>query len=1037
MANYNVDIQVGIKGTSALDKFTKTVNALAEKTELVNKNFSKGIQNIARYEQNLNRAARTLKLARTGQQQETIAIKNFVKALGEANTVRERQERLIKKEIATQNAAKRVTSPGPTGFSRSQFGPALPPAMVQRQERLVGLSKTLKEFQVISEDIALNRLNIANKRIESERRFNQESEKGNRIARQKTAEFLKQQRLLLQMSRQYSGPIGPVASGATEFRRDKARRQRAQFIASGAPGVPVAGAQQALPAFRERGLQALNNSIKLNESQLRIETALNGQRQRGVRFLEAQSREEKRQLDLGIAGQRSNLIPGVSSGKAVPRTQHSRPIGPKPAGAGRGMTGGGNRGGQNLALGIGFPLLFGGGAGSVAGGALGSVGGMGGQVLGSAIGGIIDQTVANIAKLGQALNPLTADIGAVTAAAGESGTAFERLANELEEVAGKERALELATAQLGTVIGDKGVRALREFGEESSFLGNEFAKTLSQIAAAVADLVNKSGLLTRLGEAVAKDNLLRTAAQNTTDPELRKLREERRGIAATTSSKDLEAALQAQDDLIAARALELQQAEQLAIVEEARIEIAEKRAAVSNVERNLIEAKIELEESGLGITTETGFALAQKVIEQETYVELQNAINEGTGVELVQQNELLKILRLQARAQKEKEAEQAKAAREQEAREREAKRLQESIFNEDLKQLQIQSKINQLSQSDLEAIETQKQELELVLNAKINQVKLSGEDLSLQKERIDTLMLEASLRLAGLDQLEDQIELTKQLNELSAGAGFDVSAPFERNMKFSGGKSVLDTGLASFEEGAALAPLIEQEVQIDRILAKYPMIGEAASAAAGVVTLGVNEMINGTKSVEQVFSDFLKSIGDMLIQAAQQMIATYIAIGIAKMFAGMGSGGIDSFGGATPAAGAFTPGGSMPFPTFAEGGYVTGPTNALIGEGGEPEYVIPESKMRESMGRYSKGSRGNSVIPTSGGGGDASGGGTATMAPIDVRYTVERINSVDYVTADQFQAGMREAANSGAKQGEQRALSTLRQNTTQRRRIGI
>ena len=228
---------------------------------------------------------------------------------------------------------------------------------------------------------------ITQKRGRAEREFGQE---GNRLARQRTAEFLKQQRLLLRMSRQYSEPIGPVASGVNEFRRDKARRQRAQFIASGAPGVPVAGAQQALPAFQERGLQALNNSIKLNESQLRIETALNGQRQRGVRFLEAQSREEKRQLDLGIAGQRSNLIPGVSSGKAVPRTQHSRPIGPKPAGAGRGMAGGGGRGAQNLALGIGFPLLFGGGVGSVAGGALGSVGGMGGQVLGSAIGGIID-----------------------------------------------------------------------------------------------------------------------------------------------------------------------------------------------------------------------------------------------------------------------------------------------------------------------------------------------------------------------------------------------------------------------------------------------------------------------------------------------------------------------------------------------------------------------------------------------------------------------------------------------------------------------
>ena len=36
----------------------------------------------------------------------------------------------------------------------------------------------------------------------------------------------------------------------------------------------------------------------------------------------------------------------------------------------------------------------------------------------------------------------------------------------------------------------------------------------------------------------------------------------------------------------------------------------------------------------------------------------------------------------------------------------------------------------------------------------------------------------------------------------------------------------------------------------------------------------------------------------------------------------------------------------VPIAAFAEGGYVTGPTNAIIGEGGDSEYVIP-SKMDE------------------------------------------------------------------------------------------
>ena len=110
---------------------------------------------------------------------------------------------------------------------------------------------------------------------------------------------------------------------------------------------------------------------------------------------------------------------------------------------------------------------------------------------------------------------------------------------------------------------------------------------------------------------------------------------------------------------------------------------------------------------------------------------------------------------------------------------------------------------------------------------------------------------------------------------------------------------------------------------------------------------------------------------------------------------------------------------------------------SLIGEGGQGEYVIPESKMRESMARYSRGARGASVIPETGGSRTSGEGGGTAVAAIDVRYTVERINSVDYVTADQFQAGMRQAANQGAKQGEQQTLKRLQMSSGTRRRLGM
>ena len=51
--------------------------------------------------------------------------------------------------------------------------------------------------------------------------------------------------------------------------------------------------------------------------------------------------------------------------------------------------------------------------------------------------------------------------------------------------------------------------------------------------------------------------------------------------------------------------------------------------------------------------------------------------------------------------------------------------------------------------------------------------------------------------------------------------------------------------------------------------------------------------------------------------------------------------------------------------------------------------------MREH-GALPRGVHDSAVIENGEGGTNGMGGGTAVAAPIDVRYTVERINSVDY-----------------------------------------
>ena len=171
---------------------------------------------------------------------------------------------------------------------------------------------------------------------------------------------------------------------------------------------------------------------------------------------------------------------------------------------------------------------------------------------------------------------------------------------------------------------------------------------------------------------------------------------------------------------------------------------------------------------------------------------------------------------------------------------------------------------------------------------------------------------------------------------------------------------------------------------------------------AGLVQ-GIQDAITGAKSLKESFSGLLKQIGGMFLNAG---------------IGGLGKSlGIPGFG-------------------MAEGGYVSGPTPALVGEGGEPEYVIPSSKMNEAMGRYARGARGGAVIPD-GPGGDASGGMTGGGGSIDVSYSVERINNVNYVTAAEFERGMAQAAKRGAELGRRNVYSDLVNKRSVRSRVGV
>ena len=223
-----------------------------------------------------------------------------------------------------------------------------------------------------------------------------------------------------------------------------------------------------------------------------------------------------------------------------------------------------------------------------------------------------------------------------------------------------------------------------------------------------------------------------------------------------------------------------------------------------------------------------------------------------------------------------------------------------------------------------------------------------------------------------------------------------------------------------------------------------------ASAAAGIgdaFGASFKGIVDGSMTAQQGLASFFKSVADMFLDMAAQIIAAWMKMIILNTIVKIFSSGLTTA--ASPevgaigqgssihvaAEGAYWPGG---FQAFADGGLVTKPTMGLIGEGGESEYVIPASKMQSAMSRYSRGARGEGVIAGSGGGTEG-GGGAAAAGPmvVDVRYSVERINDVEYVSASQFQAGMRQAAQQGAAMGRNSVYSDLVNKRSIRQRMAL
>ena len=281
-------------------------------------------------------------------------------------------------------------------------------------------------------------------------------------------------------------------------------------------------------------------------------------------------------------------------------------------------------------------------------------------------------------------------------------------------------------------------------------------------------------------------------------------------------------------------------------------------------------------------------------------------------------------------------------------------------------------------------------------------------------------------------------QLNEELQAFASPYGELTNVQRVRNQLVSEGISLESSYSQELLKQAAAVDSLQTQVRLaTQLQSAWEGVGGAISE---VMTRGVGEMVAGTATAREVFANFLNAVAQALQQTAAQMIATYIAIGIAKLFAGFsGSSGGGGYAQGNVATDAFSAGGipglsntasigTPMIPMRASGGSVASQRPYLIGENG-PELFVPGTSGSVVNNRDLRSVMGNGL-------------GTSTNnAVLNMSFETTNIGGVEYVSRDQLEAAMaatrRQAASDGAKRGMSMTLDKLQQSPRTRNRVGL
>ncbi len=786
---------------------------------------------------------------------------------------------------------------------------------------------------------------------------------------------------------------------------------------------------------------------------------------------------------------------------------------------------------ENLALGAGFPLLFGGGVGQVAGGLLGSMfgGGFGGQILGAAIGQQLTDAFVRITDIGKALNTLNMDklrdsvitvnsaldyqIG-ILVQAGKAEEARALAARAVFEQTGLtagavERATntsdQLKNAWDGVVGALSGTLSILVDALAPTFIGvlntiQALFKGTNAIVTVIGDAgaaAGKWGLELVFGKDVTEQIYNFFKATNEEEEKLtaelgRSVDSQKRGLEL---SKQLLAIDKTRTSDTSARGklinIEADQQEKLARVlfdfDEKRRAIQDKYGAAKSAEAkkllaeslalNEAEKNIAIESTKLTAERQKQLALTKQVAEQDrsSVVSLQaqqrivssqittlgaigSIVSARIGAE--QQLNNLEEVRLN------REYENAKTAREryeialalfrnaavsakleyQSALtsiflEKEKLQLQQSaavlkgyeIIAEGKLQILKANSVeeeNRKRQQVVEAVEAQNQVIN-GLGIQIAAQKIIGEYQAQGAEAMYKAKIESAGYALQQKLASDSIGVGAGRAKLLAdtmiyaytNTGTLKNITGEVAVKFNDAAIAISKGtqnvtqLSTASLGAANSTDVWRQAIIDKEIAtnrafqqEYQAIQQNLKQKQAAYDAAVTAARKGDKAIVDSNSatyTIVKNSWAVFVGNVQGLFRGLVAGLVRNLNIAIGfiNAVIDRNNALpTPPFPNYPRLGYLQVPAFAEGGLVKQPTLAMVGEGGEPEYIIPQSKMATAASNYLSGGRGAGIM-------EGGGGGDSAVINIQTGPVLE-MNGERYVTVGDFERGLRQVAGS-------------------------